>query len=140
MKESTENKEISKCCGAKKTYNSLGECCFNCLKPFEPAELNLASQDWEEELKTAIKIFKVEGLTEHQLFLYVKDLLSLARTEEAIKCSNHCSEAVAEYKAELVKLLQAQKVDAIQIKDEKRVAFNGLLDDIINLIISPNKE
>lgn len=144
MKQSTENKCIHSCFPCF----SSGAC------KLKPAELNLASQDWEKELKTAIKIFKVEGLTEHQLFLYVKDLLSLARTEgynEGINWNRpeifkaRIQQAVAEYQAELKKLIAEKEYDC-ECDDCNYASVNtGNITKIITVndllsLISPNKE
>lgn len=42
----------------------------------------IEEESWIKELKTAIKIFKVDGLTEHQLFLYIKDTLFHLREKD----------------------------------------------------------
>ena len=62
MKQSTENKEISKCCGAEITTwkdSKTGERydgCSHCARSIVPAELNLASQKMEIMLCTECNI------------------------------------------------------------------------------------
>ena len=114
------------------------------------AELNLASQE-EHSLKWCKALCDC-GYCKNR----ISEMLSLARTEEREKCiapeniwqrekedDDLIKDAVAEYKAELVKLLAGKKEIHTSHEEETTEAvkdgYNQALDDIINLI-SPNKE
>jgi hypothetical protein len=105
------SKKVSKCCGVNGVVSNkqvIGEKikidCSKCKKPFEPAELNLASQDWEERFLMATIYQEDSGFQKFgegeptkwktdwdKVKQFIEKEISLARTE-----------AVAEYKAELL--------------------------------------
>ena len=150
-----EDRKVSKCCGVNGVVSNkqvIGEKikidCSKCGKPFEPAELNLASL---EEMYV-----KMKPLVEKMKAKYPKDC-NIEGLEPAL--TNDIAEivlqAVAEYKAEFVEKIKGAKRNC-KLQENgyySHCGFAGvvvgdyhdcekedeIINDIINLI-SPNKE
>ena len=134
-----------------------------------PAELNLASQDWEERFLMATIYQEDSGFQKFgegeptkwktdwdKVKQFIEKEISLARTEEAIKCKKQFiekeislarTEVLAEYKAEIVKTIKnfrfsipvgEGKFTTLICPDCKEQSF--ICKKCIINLISPNKE